>query len=85
MPGAGFAEEDILRLAAAVEQSSEHPLALAVVEAAKARNMALSAVSEFDLPTGRGALGTVEGKRIILGNARFDRAGHRHSRICYGG
>ncbi len=71
VPGAGFAEEDILRLAAAVEQSSEHPLALAVVEAAKARNMALSAVSEFDSPTGRGALGTVEGKRIILGNARF--------------
>ena len=71
VPGAGFGEEDILRLAAAVEQSSEHPLALAVVEAAKARDIALSAVSEFDSPTGRGALGTVEGKRIVLGNARF--------------
>ncbi|WP_298198452.1 heavy metal translocating P-type ATPase [Novosphingobium sp.] len=71
VPGAGFAEDDILGLAAAVEQASEHPLALAIVEAAKARNMALSAVSAFDSPTGRGALGTVEGKRIVLGNARF--------------
>lgn len=71
VPGAGFGEGDILRLAAAVEQSSEHPLALAVVEAAKARNIALPAASEFDSPIGRGASGTVEGKRIVLGNARF--------------
>ena len=71
VPGAGFIEEDILRLAAAVEQSSEHPLALAIVEAAKARNIGLPAMSDFDSPTGRGALGTVEGKHIVLGNARF--------------
>lgn len=71
VPAAGFSEEDVLRLAAAVEQSSEHPLALAIVEAAKARNLPLAPVSEFDSPTGRGALGTVEGKRIVLGNARF--------------
>ncbi|EQB33216.1 heavy metal translocating P-type ATPase [Sphingobium ummariense] len=71
VPAAGFIDEDILRLAAAVERSSEHPLALAIVEAAKARNVALSAVSEFDSPTGRGALGIVEGKTIVLGNARF--------------
>jgi Cu+-exporting ATPase len=71
VPAAGFSEEDVLRLAAAVEHSSEHPLALAIVEAAKARDIALSAVSQFDSPTGRGALGTVEGKKIVLGNARF--------------
>ena len=71
VPAPDFSEDDVLRLAAAVEQSSEHPLALAIVEAAKARNIALSPVSEFDSPTGRGALGTVEGKRIVLGNARF--------------
>jgi Cu+-exporting ATPase len=47
------------------------PLALAIVEAAKARNVALLPVSDFDSPTGRGAMGTVEGKRIVLGNARF--------------
>ncbi|KAJ8138968.1 hypothetical protein OY671_007819 [Metschnikowia pulcherrima] len=71
VPAGGFGEEDISRLTAAVEQSSEHPSALAIVEAAKARNIALSSVSEFDSPTGRGALGTVEGKRIVIGNARF--------------
>ncbi|WP_292962899.1 heavy metal translocating P-type ATPase [Novosphingobium sp. UBA1939] len=71
VPAAGSGEDDVLRLAAAVEQSSEHPLALAIVEAAKARNIALSAVNGFDSPTGRGALGIVEGKKIVLGNARF--------------
>jgi len=71
IPAHGHTEEDILRLAAAVEQSSEHPLALAIVEAAKARSLTLAPVYEFDSPTGRGALGTAEGKRIVLGNARF--------------
>ena len=46
-------------------------MALAIVEAAKARNLTLSSVSEFDSPTGRGAVGTVEGKRVVLGNALF--------------
>lgn len=71
VPAAGHSEDEVLRLAAAVEQASEHPLALAIVEAARARNLVLAQVSEFDSPTGRGAVGTVEGKRIILGNARF--------------
>lgn len=71
VPSPGHTEEDVLRLAAAVEQSSEHPLALAIVDAAKARSLVLAQVAEFDSPTGRGALGTVEGKRIVLGNARF--------------
>ncbi len=71
VPAEGHSEEDVLRLAAAVEQASEHPLALAIVEAAKARNLVLAQVAEFDSPTGRGAIGTVDGKRIVLGNARF--------------
>jgi len=71
LPAPGHTEEDVLRLAAAVEQSSEHPLALAIVEAAKARGLPFAAITGFDSPTGRGALGTVEGKRIVLGNARF--------------
>jgi len=71
VPSSGHTEEDVLRLAAAVEQASEHPLALAIVEAAKTRDMTLAQVSDFDSPTGRGAIGTVEGKRIVLGNARF--------------
>ena len=71
VPAAGYSEDEVLRLAAAVEQASEHPLALAIVEAAKARNLALAPVGAFDSPTGRGAIGTVEGKRIVLGNAKF--------------
>ena len=67
----GFEEQDVLRLAAGVERASEHPLALAVVAAANARNIAIPDVTDFDSPTGKGALGTVEGKQIRLGNGRF--------------
>jgi Cu+-exporting ATPase len=68
---AGFEEAQVLRLAASVEVASEHPLAVAIVAAAKARGLALSPVENFDSPTGRGALGSVEGRRLVLGNARF--------------
>jgi len=71
VPVEGHKEDEVLRLAAAVERASEHPLALAIVAAAKQRALALDDVTEFDSPTGRGALGTVEGRRIVLGNARF--------------
>ena len=71
VPAAGCDELEILRLAAAVERASEHPLALAIVETAEARQLDLPQVIDFDSPTGRGALGTVEGKRIVLGNATF--------------
>lgn len=67
----GFDETELLRLAAAVERASEHPLAIAIVEAAKSRNISLPDVRDFDSPTGRGALGVVEDRRIVLGNARF--------------
>ncbi|WP_041391991.1 heavy metal translocating P-type ATPase [Sphingobium sp. SYK-6] len=67
----GFDATELLRLAASVERASEHPLALAIVEAAKDRGIATSEVSAFDSPTGRGALGMVDGRRIVLGNARF--------------
>jgi Cu+-exporting ATPase len=71
VPTEGFTEQEILRLAASVERASEHPLALAIVAAAEQRGLTLSQVSDFDSPTGRGALGTVEGRRIRLGNAKF--------------
>jgi P-type Cu+ transporter len=64
-------QDEILRLAASVEQASEHPLALAIVQAAQGRNLRLTPVSDFDAPTGRGAVGTVEGKRIALGTGSF--------------
>jgi len=67
----GFEQNELLRIAAGVERASEHPLALAIVEAATERSLEIPAVSDFDSPTGKGALGTVEGRRITLGNARF--------------
>ena len=67
----GFEESELLRIAAGVERASEHPLALAIVDAAMGRNIEIPLVSDFDSPTGKGALGTVEGKRVTLGNARF--------------
>src|SRR5207244_4077269 len=64
-------EDEALRLAASLERASEHPLARAIVDAASERSMALAAVADFDAPTGKGVLGTVEGRRLALGNARF--------------
>ncbi|SCW83625.1 Cu+-exporting ATPase [Sphingobium faniae] len=67
----GYVEAEILRIAAGVERASEHPLALAIVDAATGRNIEIPPVSDFDSPTGKGALGVIEGKRVTLGNARF--------------
>jgi Cu+-exporting ATPase len=71
VPGAGFNETDILRLAATVERASEHPLADAIVRSARERNLDLGKVEEFDSPTGKGATGKVDGRTIVLGNATF--------------
>ncbi len=71
VPAAGFAEADVLRLAASAEKASEHPLALAIVAAAAERKLAPSDVADFDSPTGKGVVGTVDGRRLALGNARF--------------
>ncbi|MBR0971916.1 heavy metal translocating P-type ATPase [Bradyrhizobium japonicum] len=71
LPSAGFAEDDILRMAASIERASEHPLADAIVRAAKEKQLALGEVEQFDSPTGKGATGKVDGKTIVLGNARY--------------
>ena len=71
VPAAGFEEATILRLAASVERASEHPLAAAILREADSRNLPTAPVSEFDSPTGKGALGMVDGRRVILGNAKF--------------
>jgi heavy metal translocating P-type ATPase len=70
-PAAGFDENEALRLAASVEQASEHPLALAIVAAAQARALALAPVADFDSTTGKGVVGAVDGSRVSLGNARY--------------
>ncbi len=67
----GFTEEQVLGLAAGVERASEHPLARAIVAAAEQRKLAIPAVAEFDSPVGKGVVGQVEGRKVILGNARF--------------
>jgi Cu+-exporting ATPase len=69
----GFSEAEILRLAASVERASEHPLAAAIVKAAEARGIVAAPVAGFESPTGKGALGTVEARKVVLGNAAFMR------------
>lgn len=68
---AGVDEAELLRLAASIERASEHPIAHAIVTAAERRGLQLAQVEAFDSPAGRGALGTAEGRRVVLGNARF--------------
>jgi Cu+-exporting ATPase len=69
-----FGEADVVRLAAAVEQASEHPLAAAIVAGARERGIAIAAATRFESITGRGVSGTVEGHRVQLGNAAFMRS-----------
>ncbi len=71
VPAPGFDEAELLRLAASVERSSEHPLAAAIVAAAQARKISLKPATDFEAPTGKGARATVEGRRVVIGNARF--------------
>jgi P-type Cu+ transporter len=71
VPASGFDETQLLKFAASVERGSEHPLASAIVAAASDRKLELSKVDGFDAPAGKGVVGSVEGKRITLGNARF--------------
>lgn len=64
-------EQEILNLTASLENKSEHPLAHAVVRYAKKRNCEITEPDRFDSHTGRGVTGTVNGKSIVVGNARF--------------
>ena len=70
-PVLGVDEATVMRYAASVEQASEHPLAAAIVAAAKARGVAIAKAADFESPTGKGVLGSVDGKRVALGNAAF--------------
>jgi Cu+-exporting ATPase len=65
---AGRSEDEVLRLAAAVERGSEHPLAAAVVAAAQARGLAIPAATGFQSATGRGVTAMVEGRAVAFGN-----------------
>lgn len=67
----GFSENDLIRFAASIEQPSEHPLALAVVAAARERAIALTEPTTFDSPVGKGVIGTVDGHGVALGAERY--------------
>ncbi|MGA8495081.1 MAG: heavy metal translocating P-type ATPase [Xanthobacteraceae bacterium] len=71
VPVQNLDENILLRFAASVERSSEHPLAAAIVAAAAERKIDLLAVSDFASPSGKGATGVVERRRVALGNAKF--------------
>ena len=67
----GFARGELLRLAASVERSSEHPLAEAIVEGAKASGERISDAERFEAIPGHGVVAVVEGRRVALGNAKL--------------
>ncbi|WP_419898195.1 copper-translocating P-type ATPase, partial [Roseomonas sp. USHLN139] len=71
VPAPGLTEAEVLPLAASLERSSEHPLAAAVVAAAKERGMAFREPADFASVTGKGVTGTVGGRQVALGNARL--------------
>jgi Cu+-exporting ATPase len=70
-PFGGMVEAELLSLAAAVERPSQHPLAAAVVAEASVRNVAVATATEFDAPTGKGVIGTVDGHRVAIGNPAY--------------
>jgi Cu+-exporting ATPase len=71
VPGEGLTEDDVLRLAASLEKSSEHPLAAAIVDAAKAKGIDAEEPTDFASVTGKGVTGKVGGKSVALGNAQL--------------
>jgi len=68
IPVAGVAEVEVLRLAAAADAQSEHPLAAAVIDAAKQRELDLEPTSQFDAIAGQGVVATVGGRTVLVGN-----------------
>ncbi len=76
VPAPGVDADDVLRLAAAVERASQHPLGLAVVAAAAQAGLAVPEVTDFDAPVGQGVVGLVDGHRVLVGSAGFLRGHH---------
>jgi Cu+-exporting ATPase len=66
-----FDEQQLLRYVASLENVSEHPLAAAIVSGAKERGVSLVEVAEFESVTGKGVIGTIEGRRVAIGNAKM--------------
>ncbi|HSG92961.1 MAG TPA: copper-translocating P-type ATPase, partial [Methylotenera sp.] len=64
----GLSKEDLMRFAGGIEKGSEHPLAHAILEKAKAMDLKLPDAEGFDSPNGKGVTGSIDGKRVLLGN-----------------
>ncbi len=64
----GFSEEDLMRYAGGLEKGSEHPLAHAILDKAKAMDLALPDAEDFDSPNGKGVTGKIDGKSVLIGN-----------------
>jgi Cu+-exporting ATPase len=71
IPASGRSEDEILRLAASLERGSEHPLAAAIVGGTRERGVELTEASQFSSITGKGVIGTVDGKEVGLGNQKL--------------
>ena len=71
LPVGGVDIKEVLRLAASLEQNSEHPLAAAIVQGAKAQSLTLDAVKDFRSVTGGGVAGTIAGRSVRIGKAAF--------------
>ncbi len=71
VPASGVTESEVLRIAGAIERGSEHPLASAIIAGAEARGVAFEAASDFTSHTGMGAIGTLDGQAVALGNRRL--------------
>lgn len=69
LPAAGFEADEVLKLVASLEKASEHPLAAAIVKGAQDKNIPLSTVTDFASVTGKGVMGSIDGRKVALGNA----------------
>ncbi|HEY1939413.1 MAG TPA: heavy metal translocating P-type ATPase [Candidatus Angelobacter sp.] len=72
----GIQEDELLRLVASLERSSEHPLASAIVKAAEERGLKLSAAANFESVTGKGIAGIIDDRKVLVGNAALMAAQH---------
>jgi len=77
LPAPGFAADEVLGLVAAVERSSEHPLATAIISGARERGVRLEEAVAFDSVTGQGVRALVTGREVLVGNRRRRPAGSR--------
>jgi Cu+-exporting ATPase len=71
VPAENQDERDLLRLAASLERASEHPLAQAIITGAEERGVSLASANEFQSLTGKGVIGTVDNRRVAIGDSRF--------------